>query len=67
VLISRNQTKLDKTAEELHAAYPEIQIQTIAFNFTNTKTEDYESVIFSLLDNLPIGLLGIFNYNNRDY
>lgn len=60
VLISRTQQKLDKTAEEIHEKYPQIQIQTLAFDFTNTKVEDYERVIFSLLDNLPIGILGIF-------
>jgi 17beta-estradiol 17-dehydrogenase / very-long-chain 3-oxoacyl-CoA reductase len=57
VLISRTQQKLDKTAKEIRKKYPEIQVQTIAFDFKNSNVEDYEKIIFSKLDKLDIGLL----------
>jgi short-subunit dehydrogenase len=57
VLISRTQQKLEKTAKEICEKYPEIQVQTIAFDFKNSNVEDYEKIIFSKLDKLEIGLL----------
>lgn len=57
VLISRSQQKLDAVAQEIHEAHPQITIQTIAFDFKTPSVEEYELKIFSVLDNLPIGLL----------
>jgi 17beta-estradiol 17-dehydrogenase / very-long-chain 3-oxoacyl-CoA reductase len=57
VLISRTQQKLEKTAKEICEKYSPIQVQTIAFDFKNSNVEDYEKVIFSILDNMEIGLL----------
>jgi len=57
VLISRSQQKLDAVAQQIHEEHPQTQLKTIAFDFSNPKAEDYEKEIFSLLDNLPIGLL----------
>jgi len=58
VLISRSADKLKATADELKAAYPKSQVKTIAFDFSNANLADYESTIFSQLNELEVGMLG---------
>jgi len=56
-LISRTQDKLNKVAGEIHEKYNSVEVKTIAFDFTNANLRDYESKIFSVLNELEVGLL----------
>jgi 17beta-estradiol 17-dehydrogenase / very-long-chain 3-oxoacyl-CoA reductase len=60
VLISRTQQKLDKVASDIHEKYSSAEIKTIAFDFTNANLADYESMIFSVLNQLEVGVLSWF-------
>ena len=55
VLISRTQSKLDAVAKEIGALYPNIQIRTIAVDFTEEKS--IYSVLKKELDSLEVGIL----------
>jgi len=57
VLISRTASKLDEMANEVHQKYSSIQIKTIQFDFTSANIEEYESKIFSVLNELEVGIL----------
>ncbi|CAD5214795.1 unnamed protein product [Bursaphelenchus xylophilus] len=45
VLISRTQSKLDDVREEILKLNPNIKIETIAFDFTDTSPESYEKIL----------------------
>jgi len=57
ILISRNAEKLNEVADELIRKFDQIQVKTIAFDFTNANLADYEATIFSVLNQLEVGLL----------
>ncbi len=59
VLISRSTDKLKAVASEIKAKYPNTQVKTIAFDFTNANLTDYESAIFSQLKDVEVGILGM--------
>ncbi|KAL7079534.1 hypothetical protein ACQ4LE_001229 [Meloidogyne hapla] len=65
VIISRSQSKLDNVAKEVKGEFKEIEVRTIAFDFTNPKLEDYEKYIYNRIDDIDIGILinnvGMFN------
>ncbi|KAL7072138.1 hypothetical protein ACQ4LE_008440 [Meloidogyne hapla] len=65
IIISRSQSKLDNVAKEVKEEFKEIEVRTIAFDFTNPKLEDYEKNIFNKIDDIDIGILvnnvGMFN------
>ncbi|KAI6183344.1 17beta-hydroxysteroid dehydrogenase [Aphelenchoides bicaudatus] len=56
VLISRTQSKLDDTANEIKQQY-QVDIKTIAFDFSNPNLSEYESKVLSELQKLEIGVL----------
>lgn len=58
VLISRTQSKLDSTANEIREKYSTVTIKTIAFDFTTASLQEYESHLFSALGQLEVGVLG---------
>ena len=58
MLISRTQTRLDNTKEEISQISPNIEVRTIEFDFTNSNLEDYQEKIFRRLRELDIGVLG---------
>ncbi|CAD5214791.1 unnamed protein product [Bursaphelenchus xylophilus] len=55
ILISRTQSRLIDTKEKLLAQYKGIQVETIAFDFKNTKPEDYVNTFTEPLK--KVGLL----------
>jgi len=57
VLISRSQDKLTAVAKEIQDKTMNVQVKTIVFDFTNAQLADYESKIFSQLQQLEIGVL----------
>uniref|UniRef100_A0AC35TTX0 Estradiol 17-beta-dehydrogenase 12 n=1 Tax=Rhabditophanes sp. KR3021 TaxID=114890 RepID=A0AC35TTX0_9BILA len=57
VLISRSEDKLAAVKKEISEKIEGINIETIAFDFTNTEVKDYESKIFEKLKNLDVGVL----------
>ncbi|KAI6170103.1 17beta-hydroxysteroid dehydrogenase [Aphelenchoides besseyi] len=57
ILISRSQSKLDTTADEIRFVHSHVQIKTIEFDFSNPNVEDYEQKIFSVFEPLEIGIL----------
>uniref|UniRef100_A0A0N5C8K4 Very-long-chain 3-oxoacyl-CoA reductase n=1 Tax=Strongyloides papillosus TaxID=174720 RepID=A0A0N5C8K4_STREA len=57
VLISRNPTKLNDVKQEIEKVSQDIEIKTIAFDFTNASLADYEEIILSKLRTLDIGIL----------
>lgn len=57
VLISRTQSKLDTVAEEIKEKHSNVQIKTIAFDFTNANLHDYEEAILSELGQIEVGVL----------
>jgi 17beta-estradiol 17-dehydrogenase / very-long-chain 3-oxoacyl-CoA reductase len=56
VLISRTQSKLDATAEEIKQQH-KVEIKTIAFDFSNPNLSEYESKVLNQLESLEIGIL----------
>lgn len=58
VLISRSNEKLNTVANEIKQKYASAEIKTIAFDFTNANLKDYESIIFSQLNQIEVGILG---------
>jgi len=56
VLISRTQSKLDTTAEEIKQQH-EVEIKTIAFDFSNPSLSEYQSKILNQLQDLEVGVL----------
>jgi short-subunit dehydrogenase len=59
ILISRTQSKLDDTSEEIKQKYADVQIKTIVFDFTNANLADYQSKVLNQLEKLEIGILGM--------
>uniref|UniRef100_A0A0K0EEF9 Estradiol 17-beta-dehydrogenase 12 n=1 Tax=Strongyloides stercoralis TaxID=6248 RepID=A0A0K0EEF9_STRER len=57
VLISRNPTKLQDVKHEIEKVSQDIEIKTIAFDFTNPSLEDYEKIIFNEVKSLEVGIL----------
>jgi len=57
VLISRSADKLKAVAKEIKEKTPNTQVKCIAFDFTNASLADYQSTIFSELDQLEVGVL----------
>uniref|UniRef100_A0AC34QMF5 Uncharacterized protein n=1 Tax=Panagrolaimus sp. JU765 TaxID=591449 RepID=A0AC34QMF5_9BILA len=57
VLVSRTQSKLDATKEELAQKCPNIEIKTIAFDFTLANLDDYNKTLLDELKKLEIGVL----------
>lgn len=58
MIISRTQSKLDSTAEEIKAVHEDVQVETISFDFTNGDSKAYEERLLPQLDKYDIGLLG---------
>uniref|UniRef100_A0AC35UDU6 Estradiol 17-beta-dehydrogenase 12 n=1 Tax=Rhabditophanes sp. KR3021 TaxID=114890 RepID=A0AC35UDU6_9BILA len=56
VLISRTQSKLETIKKEIEDAAG-VEVETIAFDFTNADVKDYERIIFEKLRSLEIGIL----------
>lgn len=56
VLISRTQSKLDDTANEIKQQY-RVEIKTIAFDFSNPNLFDYQNKVLSQLEKLEVGVL----------
>ncbi|CAG9531676.1 unnamed protein product [Cercopithifilaria johnstoni] len=56
VLISRTQSKLDAVMEELKKEC-EVEVRTIAFDFTSGSVSEYENKVLLLLKKLDIGVL----------
>uniref|UniRef100_A0A915M7N8 Uncharacterized protein n=1 Tax=Meloidogyne javanica TaxID=6303 RepID=A0A915M7N8_MELJA len=57
IIISRTQSKLDDVAKEIKEEFKEIEVRTIAFDFTNPELEDYDRQIFSQIADVDIGVL----------
>lgn len=57
VLVSRTQSKLDTTAEEIKQKHSGITIKTIAFDFSETKLDVYQKRLLDELEKLEIGVL----------
>ncbi|CEF65524.1 Estradiol 17-beta-dehydrogenase 12 [Strongyloides ratti] len=57
VLISRNPTKLQDVKHEIEKISQDIEIKTIAYDFTNASLNDYEKIILSELKSLEVGIL----------
>jgi 17beta-estradiol 17-dehydrogenase / very-long-chain 3-oxoacyl-CoA reductase len=57
VLISRTAEKLREIADEITKKYNHIQVKTIAFDFTSAELNEYESKIFTVLNELEVGVL----------
>lgn len=60
VLISRTQEKLDATADEIKQQHSDIEIKTIAFDFSNPNLSEYKQRVLSQLEKLEIGVLSMF-------
>lgn len=56
VLISRTQSKLEDTAHEIKQQY-QVEIKTIAFDFSNPNLSEYQTKVLSQLEKLEIGVL----------
>lgn len=63
VLISRTQSKLDEVANEIRQKHSGVEIKTIAFDFSNGQLSDYEKIIFPVLNEIEVGLLGMLLNN----
>uniref|UniRef100_A0AC34FEP7 Uncharacterized protein n=1 Tax=Panagrolaimus sp. ES5 TaxID=591445 RepID=A0AC34FEP7_9BILA len=57
ILISRTQTKLDSVKAEIAKEYNNIQIETVAYNFTNANLNDYKKDILPMIEKKEIGIL----------
>ncbi|KAI6206595.1 17beta-hydroxysteroid dehydrogenase [Aphelenchoides besseyi] len=57
VLISRTQSKLDQTADEIRQK-SQVEIKTIAFDFSKADFDEYEQKLLSVLKSMEIGVLG---------
>lgn len=57
VLISRTAEKLKQVADEICQKFPNTQVKTIPFDFTNADVNEYESKIFPVLDEIDVGIL----------
>jgi short-subunit dehydrogenase len=57
VLISRTQSKLDATADEIKQQH-NVEIKTIAFDFSNPNLAEYQNKVLSQLEKLEVGVLG---------
>lgn len=65
ILISRNQIKLDSVKEEILKECKNIEIETVAYNFTNANVEDYRKKILSVIEKKDVGILGKSNIQFR--
>ncbi|VDN07907.1 unnamed protein product [Thelazia callipaeda] len=57
VLISRTQSRLDDVKKEI-LAESNVEVKTVAFDFTTTNVGEYEKTILPLFDELEVGILG---------
>uniref|UniRef100_A0AC35U953 Estradiol 17-beta-dehydrogenase 12 n=1 Tax=Rhabditophanes sp. KR3021 TaxID=114890 RepID=A0AC35U953_9BILA len=57
VLISRSDSKLQSVKKEINDQVPDIDVQTVAFDFTNSSVKDYENIIFKKLQSIEVGVL----------
>uniref|UniRef100_A0A914YTP2 Uncharacterized protein n=1 Tax=Panagrolaimus superbus TaxID=310955 RepID=A0A914YTP2_9BILA len=57
LLISRTQTKLDSVKEEILKECKNIEVETIAYNFTNASLDDYKNKIISIIEKKDVGIL----------
>ena len=67
VLISRTQSKLDETKDEIVKKYSSVSIKTISFDFTSADLNEYEKTITAQIKNLDVGILGKYFYGNFSY
>uniref|UniRef100_A0A914QSJ7 Uncharacterized protein n=1 Tax=Panagrolaimus davidi TaxID=227884 RepID=A0A914QSJ7_9BILA len=58
ILISRTQSKLDSVKTEINKEFKNIEIETIAYNFTNANLNDYKKDILPMIEKKEIGILG---------
>uniref|UniRef100_A0A914QDC6 Uncharacterized protein n=1 Tax=Panagrolaimus davidi TaxID=227884 RepID=A0A914QDC6_9BILA len=58
ILISRTQSKLDSVKAEIIEEFKNIEIETIAYNFTNANLSDYKKEILPMIEKKEIGILG---------
>jgi len=56
ILISRTQSKLDATADEIKQQH-NVEIRTIVFDFSNSNLSEYQNKLLGQLENLEIGVL----------
>uniref|UniRef100_A0AC35UFL5 Estradiol 17-beta-dehydrogenase 12 n=1 Tax=Rhabditophanes sp. KR3021 TaxID=114890 RepID=A0AC35UFL5_9BILA len=57
VLVSRSEEKLAAVKQEISELVSGVEVQTIAFDFTNASVKDYESKLFEKLKAYEIGVL----------
>uniref|UniRef100_A0A7E4W0D7 Estradiol 17-beta-dehydrogenase 12 n=1 Tax=Panagrellus redivivus TaxID=6233 RepID=A0A7E4W0D7_PANRE len=57
LLVSRTQSKLDETKAEIAAASPNVEIRTLAFDFTNPSVADYQAKLVSEIEKIDVGVL----------
>jgi len=57
VLISRTQSKLDETKDEIIKKYSSVSIKTVSFDFTSADLNEYEKTISAQIKELDIGIL----------
>uniref|UniRef100_A0A0K0E411 Estradiol 17-beta-dehydrogenase 12 n=1 Tax=Strongyloides stercoralis TaxID=6248 RepID=A0A0K0E411_STRER len=65
ILISRNPSKLEDVKNEIHKISPNVEVETITFDFKNTTLDDYEDILIKELRKYEIGIfinnVGLFS------
>uniref|UniRef100_A0A8R1EH02 Very-long-chain 3-oxoacyl-CoA reductase n=1 Tax=Caenorhabditis japonica TaxID=281687 RepID=A0A8R1EH02_CAEJA len=56
LLVSRTQSKLDATKQEILAKYPHINVRTAAYDFTDASTSGYQNLL-TQLNEVDVGIL----------
>jgi 17beta-estradiol 17-dehydrogenase / very-long-chain 3-oxoacyl-CoA reductase len=57
LLISRTQSKLDTTKEEIKKEYGNIEIETVSYDFSNANLNDYKKEVLPAIEKREVGIL----------
>ena len=58
LLISRTQSKLDATKDEIKKEHKNVEVETISYDFSNANLNDYKKEVLAAIEKKEIGILG---------
>lgn len=62
LLISRTQSKLDATKDEIKKEYKNVEVETISYDFSNANLNDYKKEVLPAIEKKDVGILGLFEF-----
>uniref|UniRef100_A0AC34F522 Very-long-chain 3-oxoacyl-CoA reductase n=1 Tax=Panagrolaimus sp. ES5 TaxID=591445 RepID=A0AC34F522_9BILA len=57
LLISRTQSKLDATKDEIKKEYKNVEVETISYDFSNANLNDYKKEVLPAIEKKDVGIL----------